>query len=269
MAAEWTMQMSYQPILIAVFIHEGSITLKNIRKTKEFGVNVASEQQSTAVSIAGGYSRREIDKLAIHDSFQLIKSHKIRPPLIAVCIVNAECKLLTTKRIGDHTMVVGRVVSMRYDETKKPLVYHRGRYFRIGPMIEPIRNEIRVNQKVFDLFHKKTEGRFILKCVGVLVRSQNKILVSNNLDKNSSLGIPHIATQSGQNYKKELEAYLKKIKLDLILTDRPSLKRIILKRGRKAQRINFILFSGKVKGKSSRFPWKSIKNDSLLRSLVK
>jgi flavin reductase (DIM6/NTAB) family NADH-FMN oxidoreductase RutF len=269
MAAEWTMQVSYEPILIAVFIHEDSVTLENIKKTKEFGVNVASEQQTTVVSIAGGYSRKEIDKLAIHDYIQLLKPKKIRPPLIAGCIINAECQLVITKKIGDHTMVVGKVVSMRYDKTKKPLVYHLGRYFRIGPIIEPIRREIGVNQKIFELFHKKAKGKFILKCVGVLVRSRNKILVSNRSGYNSLSIIPHIVAHRGQNHKKELETYLRKIKLNLILTQDLSLKRLILKRGKQAQRINFILFSGKVKNKSTTFSWKSIENDSFLRTLLR
>lgn len=269
MAAEWTMQISYEPTLIAVFIHQGAVTLANIKKTKEFGISMASEHQTTAVSIAGGYSRNEIAKMVIRDSFQLLKSHKIKPPLIAGCIVNAECKLVTTKRIGDHTMVVGKVLSMRYDETKKPLVYHKGRYLRIGSMIEPIRDNIQVNEKIFNVFHKKAEGKFILKCAGVLVRSRNKILVSNNLDKNSPLVIPHIVTYSGQDNKRKLEDYLKRIKLGLILTEQISLKRIILKRGKKSQRINFVLFSGKVKSKSAMLAWKSVKNDLLLQCLAK
>ena len=76
MAAEWTMQVSYHPMLIAVFIHEGSTTLKNIKKTKQFGVNTTSEKQSILVNIAGGYSRKELDKLSIHNSFQVLRSKK-------------------------------------------------------------------------------------------------------------------------------------------------------------------------------------------------
>lgn len=269
MAAEWTMQISYEPMLVAVFIHEGSSTLENIKETKEFGVNVASEAQTTAVSIAGGYSRKEIDKLAIRDSFQLIKSKKIKPPLITDCIVNAECKLVTTKRIGDHTIVVGKVVSMKYDKTKKPLVYHQGRYFKIGSMIEPIRHEITVSQKIFDLFHNKAEGKFILKCTGVLARSGNKILASHDLRDNSPYMIPHVVPHKGQNQKEVLKKHLKKLKLDLTLKQNPSLKRLILRRGKKVQRVNFILFTGVLKNKSAAFLCKSIKSDSFLRALIK
>jgi flavin reductase (DIM6/NTAB) family NADH-FMN oxidoreductase RutF len=269
MAAEWTMQISYNPMLIAVFIHEGANTLKNIKETKEFVVNVSSEGQTTAISISGGYSRKEIDKLSIFDSFKLVKSKKIKSPSIGGCIINAECKLLTTKRIGDHIMVVGRVVSIKYDKTKKPLVYHQGRYFRIGSMIQPIRNEINANQEIFDLFQKKSSGQFVLKCVGVIVRMGNKILVSSNLMEDSLYFIPYVVPLRGQNQKEALETHLKKIKLNITLDQKFSLKRLILKRAKRIQRVNFILFTGTLKNKSIKILWKSIKDDSFLQALVK
>ena len=269
MAAEWTMQISHDPMLIAIFIHKGSTTLENIIKTKEFGVNVSSDEQTTAVSISGGYSRKEIDKLSIYDSFKLIKSKKIKSPLIAGCVINAECKLFTTKKIGDHTMIVGKVVSIQYDKTKKPLVYHQGRYFRIGSMIQPLRHEIKVNQDVFGLFQREGHGQFILKCVGVIVMSGSKILVSNNLRKDAPDFIPYVMSPRGKNQKEVLETHLKKIKLNLILKENPSLKRLVLKRDKKTQRINFILFTGMLKKKSVDNRWKLIKNDLFLQTLIK
>lgn len=118
MAAEWTMQISYDPMLIAIFIHKGSVTLNNILKTKEFGVNVASDEQSTAISTAGGFSRIELDKLLITDVFKTVKPKKIKTPLIQGCVLFAECRLFMKKTIGDHVMVVGKVVQIQYDKTK-------------------------------------------------------------------------------------------------------------------------------------------------------
>lgn len=269
MAAEWTMQISYEPMLISVFIHEGSNTLENIKKTKQFGVNVASEKQSTLVSIAGGYSRKEIDKLNIHNSFQMLKSKKSKVPLIAGCLVNAECKLFSIKKIGDHTMVVGRVISIRYDETKKPLAYHHNRYFRIGSMIEPIRDELTVNKEMFNLLHMQSNGKFILKCVGVLVRSKNKILVIDKAGQNSVNTIPYIEPKKNQDYKRSLENHLKNMKLNIMLKEEPRLRRLIVKNRGKTQRINFVLFEGKLKNRPGPCFWKLIKTDVLLKSLIK
>lgn len=269
MAAEWTLQISYEPMLIAVFIHEGSNTLKNIKKTKQFGVNVASEKQSTLVSIAGGYSRKEVDKLSIRNSFQVLNSKKTKIPLIADCLINAECKLFAIRKMGDHTMVVGRVISIRYDETKNPLAYHRSRYFRIGPMIEPIRDRVVVSKKTFDLFYKQSKNKFILKCAGVIVSSKNKILVIDNMERNSISTIPYIEPRKNQDYKRSLEKYLRNIKLNITLKKEPRLRRLILKNGDRIQRINFILFDGKLKNRPMIYFWKSVETDALLKSLIK
>lgn len=269
MAAEWTMQISYKPMLIAVFIHEGSNTLENIRKTKEFGVNVASAEQTTAVSISGGYSRKEIDKLEIRDFFQTIRSTKIRPRLLAGCVINAECQLLLTKRIGDHTMVVGKVVSIKYDKTKKPLVYHQSKYFQIGTAIEPNRYSISVSQKVFDFFSSKARGKFILKCAGTIIRRGNKVLVLDEAKERSFHIIPYVIPHADRDQKKALETHLRKIKLDVTLKRNPYLKRLILKHGKKTQRLNFILFPGKLEKKSTHFLWKPIAREPILEAIVK
>lgn len=245
MAAEWTMQISYEPILIAVFLHEGSVTLKNIRNTKEFGVNVASDNQSSLVNIAGGYSGIEIDKLNVRNSFKFLKSKHIKAPIIRGCIINAECKLFTMKKIGDHVMVVGKVVDMIYDKTKKPLLYHTGRYFQIGSLIEPSRQQVKVDISTFEWFSKESEGKFIIKCTGALIKSGRKILVlkynKNNMTYET---IPYLIPKHGINYLQSLQTHLKDMGLKVRLKKKPIIKRLILENKNKIQRANFILFEG-------------------------
>ncbi|HKU32601.1 MAG TPA: flavin reductase family protein [Candidatus Nitrosotalea sp.] len=268
MAAEWTMQISYNPLLIAVFIHKGSNTLDNIKHTKKFGINVASEKQSALVSVAGGYSRKEIDKLNILNLFDVIESKKTGLPMIRGCVINAECKLTTIKKIGDHYMVVGRVISIIYDETKKPLIYHRNRYFQIGPTIAPVRREVTVSKGIFDEFCLQRGNKFILKCVGVLVRSKDKILIFNDGHK-SSKTIPYVCPQKNTDNKKELENHLKNVKIKIVLKENPQIKKLIIKHKKKNQRVNFVLFRGILKKRSGPLAWKSFKNDLFLKSLVR
>ncbi|TLX93336.1 MAG: flavin reductase family protein [Thaumarchaeota archaeon] len=266
MAAEWTMQVSYEPMLIAVFIHEDSSTLKNVLETKAFGVNVASEEQTISVSIAGGYSRKEIDKLRIRNAFEFVKAKKINVPLIAGCILNAECEVVTTKKIGDHVMVVGNVVFICHDVTKKPLVYHQGKYFKMGHAIKPFRQEVKINCNLFDLFSKRANGKFVLKCVGILIKSKGNLLVERSTKLSLEI-IPHFEPARGQDYQEALEKYLKKSKLIVTVKPKPFLKRLIFKNGNRMQRANFIIFEGRVIEMSSKFRWESLKHNSLLKNL--
>ena len=266
MAAEWTMQISYKPMLIAVFIHEESATFENIKKTKEFGINVSSEGQTMSVNIAGGYSRREIDKLKVKNSFKFLPSQKIKSPMIAGCLINAECKLVTMKKFGDHTMVVGKVIAISYDETKKPLIYHSGRYFRIGSSIASFRQVVNVDDKTFSWFSALAKGTFVLKCVGLIIKSNNKILVLKQIKNTSYVTIPFVVPKRGTSYSKVLDSYLKKSGLST-KNNNPILKRLTLKNKKKIQRINFVLFDGKLKPSIRNHTWQSPKLNSLLRAL--
>jgi len=267
MTSEWVIQISYQPMLIAIFIHKGSKTLKNIEKTKEFGINVASQEQTSEASVAGGYSGMEIDKLKMKNIFKIIKPQKIKTPMISGCTINAECKLVKKEKIGDHFMLVGKVVHIKYDDSKNPLIYHKGRYFGLGSKVEPGRREVNVNQETLEFFREIANGKFVLKCVGVLVKSQNKFLVTSG-SKNALSVIPFSMPSSGINHRSHLIEFLKHEELDLQVNDIPIMKRLILKNGKNIQRVNFVLFKGKIQRSTDVIKWKFITGDNLIRSLV-
>ncbi len=266
MAAEWVMQISYSPILIAVFIHDGSYTIKNITKTKEFGVNVASQGQTTEVSVAGGYSGSEIDKMKIKNVFKISKPHKIKTPMIANCTINAECKLVRKEKLGDHVMMVGKVVHMEYDETKSPLMYHKGRYFGMGSTVEPDRKEVLTSKETLEFFKNLAQGKFVLKCACALVESEDKILVVK-WPPTGFETIPLTMPPQGKNQRDYLARHLKGMKLYITLEKEPIMKRFILKNGTGIQRINFVLFKGKLKKQSKDYFWKP-KDDEIISNLI-
>jgi len=267
MTAEWVMQISYQPMLIGVFIHEESQTIKNIEKTKEFGINVASQEQTTEVNITGGYSGTEIDKLKIKNIFKIIKPRKIKTPLIAGCTINAECRLVKKEKLGDHVMLVGKVVDIRHDDSKSPLIYHKGRYFSLSSTIEPDRKEVKASKDMLEFFKNLAQEKFVLKCVGVIVESKNKILVIK-WSKTMLETIPFSNPPVGKNQRDHLIEFLNQVGLDLQVDEVPMMKRLILKNEKKVQRINFVLFKGKSKKSIEGIKWKSPIDDNLISALV-
>ncbi len=267
MTAEWVMQISYQPMLIGAFIHEGSKTLKNIEKTKEFGINVASQKQTTAVNIAGGYSGIELDKLKIKSIFKFVKPQKIKTPLISGCTINAECKLVRKQKLGDHIMIVGKVVDIRHDDSKNPLIYHRGRYFGLGSTIEQDRVEVNVSEDMLEYFKNIAHEKFVVKCVGVIVESKNKILVISK-SKTALNMIPFSIPPPGANQRDHLIEFLKHTGLEIQVSDIPIMKRLILKNGKNIQRINFVLFQGKNQKSTKVMKWTHSINDNLISTLI-
>lgn len=135
MSAEWTFNVSYNPLRIIVLISQDEATHANIHHAKEFGVNFASEDQATLANLAGAYTGKEVSKLS-SELFHTYPAKRIHAPMIIGCFLNAECRLIQTIETGDHTMFLGEVVEVQYDNTKNPLLYGQRKYWRRGDPIE-------------------------------------------------------------------------------------------------------------------------------------
>jgi len=125
MSAEWTFNVSYEPFLISVHLDPESATAEAIDETKEFGVNIVAEDQVAAMGFAGHFSRKETDKTT-SGRFEFFDARRIGAPLVRGALLNAECRLVNRVEMGDHVAFVGEVVDFEVDQTKKPVVLHRG-----------------------------------------------------------------------------------------------------------------------------------------------
>ena len=144
MAAEWTHHISYSPSLIAVNIRGRNTTAENIIDSKEFGANLAAEDQNILCSLAGRYSGKHFDKITFFKEIGVVfyKASKIKASLIRGAAMNAECKLIRQEEVGDHIMFVGEIIEITADENIKPLIYHNGKYWKLGDNLPSLRQEI-------------------------------------------------------------------------------------------------------------------------------
>jgi flavin reductase (DIM6/NTAB) family NADH-FMN oxidoreductase RutF len=243
MAAEWTMQIAYEPMLIAVFVHE-SPTYWNIEETHVFGVNIASDDQAELVNIAGGYSGTEIDKLAIPHTFKTYMAKHIDVPMIKGCALNAECKVIATQKIGDHIMVVGETVSAKFDEKKFPLIYTRGNYRKLSKSKIPSgRKIVRITSAQMSQLKKMSSGQFVLKAAAATIRQDNKVLLQKF---GNWLVMPMVIVAKGANYRNALEKHLDSIGISASVGKIGGIRRMTLKAGKVQLRANFITFDCKL-----------------------
>ena len=137
MAAEWTFHVSYSPGLIAVLIGQEKATYENIRASGEFGVNIASVDQSVIASVSGRYSGKEIDKIGLlrELGFSFHSANKIKAPMVVGASMNAECLLSNEIALGDHPMFLGKVIEASSSDSE-PLAYHKGRYWMMNQNLE-------------------------------------------------------------------------------------------------------------------------------------
>lgn len=134
MACEWAMMVSASPVRFVISVAPRRATHELIERAGEFGLNFCSDEQAALSHVSGSYSLHDVDKWRLAD-FPIYVGKRIAAPMIDGCILNAECRLTATHPLGDHTLFIGEAIWARYDETKRPLVYHDGKYWHVGGQV--------------------------------------------------------------------------------------------------------------------------------------
>ena len=110
MTASFLMPVSFEPKYVAVAIAPTRFTFENLKKVKEFTVNILSEEMLKETKICGTISGRNVDKFE-KAKLEKEKSKFVKPPMVKNCPISFECKIEQMKEFGDHYLVVGRVVN--------------------------------------------------------------------------------------------------------------------------------------------------------------
>ncbi|MBI3287545.1 MAG: flavin reductase [Chloroflexi bacterium] len=131
MACEWAMLVNLKPLRFVISVAPREYTHQLIQASGEFGLNFCSDQQAHLAHIAGSYSLHDVNKWELAD-FPTHPAQRIRAPMIQGCILNAECRVVARYELGDHDLFVGEALWARYDPKQRPLLYHRGKYWKLG-----------------------------------------------------------------------------------------------------------------------------------------
>ena len=122
MTANAVASLSLDPLLALVCFANGARTLKVVRQTKRFGVNVlASGQEDLARLFAS--KAPEAEKFAgvqhaVHDGI----------PVIEGTLAWVGCTLERLVPGGDHTIGIGAVTAAERATEAPPLIWYRGEY---------------------------------------------------------------------------------------------------------------------------------------------
>ncbi|MCC5994485.1 MAG: flavin reductase family protein [Candidatus Aenigmarchaeota archaeon] len=129
MTASFLMPVSFNPKYVALAIAEERLTFENIKKTREFTLNVCSEEMKEKAIICGSYSGREKDKFELA-KLEKEKSKVVKPSLIKEAPISFECRVEFMKKFGDHWLIVGRVVEEHVRKKEfSPLLHKTGNLF--------------------------------------------------------------------------------------------------------------------------------------------
>jgi flavin reductase (DIM6/NTAB) family NADH-FMN oxidoreductase RutF len=120
MMADWVMQVSFNPRLIAVAFENDARTLENIRSTKVFTVNALSQDEDS-MELAGKFAqpyygakikgRTRTVAEEVHHKLEGIRHTKTAAgcPVLDAAMAWLECEAEQFVAAGDHTVVIAKV----------------------------------------------------------------------------------------------------------------------------------------------------------------
>lgn len=108
----WNMPVAREKesALIALAVDPGHYSYSLIKEHGEFAFNIPGMELLEKVVTCGSLSGKKEDKFR-KTGLTPVKAEKIKVPLIDECIGHIECVLEKEMVIGDHVILIGRVVS--------------------------------------------------------------------------------------------------------------------------------------------------------------
>lgn len=117
--------LSLDPPLISFCPSRTSKTWPKIRKVGTFAINILADDHG---EVSRSFARSGSDKYEGMDW----ASAPLGSPLIKGAAAWIECSLQDEFDAGDHTIVIGRVLSLDHDTDRAPLLFHRGQYGKLA-----------------------------------------------------------------------------------------------------------------------------------------
>jgi flavin reductase (DIM6/NTAB) family NADH-FMN oxidoreductase RutF len=131
MTATAFMSVSLDPPLVLVSLREGSRMDDLLAEQPLWGVSILTESQR---HIAGRFAMKgRISDRLLFEDIPYARGEVCGAPLVSGSLANLECRTEQRVAAGDHTLVIGRVLSAALPSPDGgPLLYFRGRYRHLG-----------------------------------------------------------------------------------------------------------------------------------------
>lgn len=142
----WTGTICSDPPMTYISVRKERYSYDIIKNTKEFCINLTTENLAFATDYCGVRTGRKEDKFK---SMNLTceKASVVKAPIIKESPVNIECKVTEIKELGSHDMFIAKIVAVNIDEDYidengkfdlekcKLISYSHGEYYKLGEKI--------------------------------------------------------------------------------------------------------------------------------------
>ncbi len=108
--------LALEPLVVGISIRPSRYSYGLIAETREFVVNVPTEELAAQADFCGMTSGRSVDKFEA-TGLTPAPADEVRAPLIAECPLNIACRVRDILPMGSHHVFVGDVVATHVEES--------------------------------------------------------------------------------------------------------------------------------------------------------
>lgn len=117
------MSVSLEPPLVLVSIGKKARAHATLLDAERYGVSVLSDSQQ---ALSNHFAGMEVDGL--EPPYQYVDGF----PLLEGAVGQLVCRIVDRHEAGDHTLFIGQVEHLAYEDDE-PLLYYKGKYGRLEP----------------------------------------------------------------------------------------------------------------------------------------
>ncbi len=109
----WFTMLRDNPPLIGAAMGKTYHTKKGIDENKTFSLNIPSAHMAEIVDYCGLYSGAQVDKSRL---FEVFYGDLKTAPMIKICPLNIECRMIDSKNLETMVLIVGEIVQIYCEE---------------------------------------------------------------------------------------------------------------------------------------------------------
>jgi flavin reductase (DIM6/NTAB) family NADH-FMN oxidoreductase RutF len=127
MAMSWHMMVEFEPPRIACVVSNADYSFASLRATGECVIAIPAIQLAQKVVAIGHCSGRDTDKFK-RFGLTPMPAERVKPPLVAECFANLECKVVETRLVNKFNLFVLEVLKAWIDPAQKQpkTIHHHG-----------------------------------------------------------------------------------------------------------------------------------------------
>lgn len=127
MTMSWHMMVEFEPPLVAFVVSDANYSFRALQKSGECVIAIPPLELASKVVQIGNSSGRDIDKFKAF-GLTMVPARHVKPPLVAECFANLECKVAETRLVKKYCLFVVEVLKAWTDPRQKhpKTIHHQG-----------------------------------------------------------------------------------------------------------------------------------------------